>query len=156
MSWLSSQNDQLELDMLTRSQSTQRGWSHPSSPLFLEFFAAFITGGPFPAVLPCYLTPFLPVSSTLLRGAGRLWERLWELYLLEKAELNSIESIWGTSTYHLDLNKMSPLFLFSFFSLLLSFPPAFPLYLLFTTLAPTPTPIALCLMLSSSVPSFYK
>lgn len=118
---------------------TQQGWSHPASQDFLEFFAAFITGGPFPAVLPCYLTPLLPVSSTLLRGAGQLWERLWELDLLEEAELNPIESIWGTSIYYLDLNKMSPLFLFSFFLFSSLFPQLF-LFIFYSPLWPLPPP----------------
>lgn len=88
MSWLFSLNDQWELDVLLRSQSAQQGWSHPASQV-LEFFAAFLTGGPFPAVLPCYL----PLYPRIFHFPERyfllfiqLWERLWELDLLEEAE----------------------------------------------------------------------
>lgn len=105
--------------------------------------------------------PFIPEYSTFLRdisyflfNSGNVCENST---FLRRQRPNSIESTWGTSIYlSFSSEQAGSSFSCLSFSLPLSFPPAFPLYRLFTTLAPTPTPIALCLMLSSSVPSFYK
>lgn len=115
----------------------------------------------FSCCAPLLPTPLLPESSTFLRdisyflfNSGNVCENST---FLRRQRPNSIESTWGTSIYlSFSSEQAGSSFSCLSFSLPLSFPPAFPLYRLFTTLAPTPTPIALCLMLSSSVPSFYK
>lgn len=110
-----------------------------SFPVLLEFLAIFITGGPFAWCLhinwPYWsLEPsLLPALSTLLRGAGWLWESLYGGELVFLGQFNRTPSGILEFIIWLWTGSLSSLFT-----------PGFPLYLLFTTPVPPPL-IALCL-----------